>query len=129
VVQGLLGGLIFWILGIPGPVLWGVVMGLLSMIPVMGAWIVWLPAAVYLFFTPAWYKGLILVLFGCFVIGLVDNLLRPRLVGKETRVPDYLILLSTLGGLAVFGLTGFIIGPVIAALFLTFWDIFTRDFG
>lgn len=128
-VQGLLGGLIFWILGIPGPVLWGVVMTLLSLIPVVGSGIVWAPVAVYLLVTPDWWKGLILIAFGVLVIGLVDNILRPILVGRDTKMPDYLVLLSTLGGIVVFGVNGFIIGPVVAALFLAFWNIFATDFS
>lgn len=129
VVQGSLGGLIFWALGSGAPVLWGVVMSVTSMIPVLGTWIVWLPFAIYLVLTGAWVKGIIMALFGFFVIGLIDNFLRPRLVGRETRVPDWVVLLSTLGGLVVFGFSGFIIGPVVAALFLTFWEIFEKDFS
>ncbi|HNZ02853.1 MAG TPA: AI-2E family transporter, partial [Myxococcota bacterium] len=129
VVQGTLGGLIFWALGSGAPVLWGVVMSVTSMIPVLGTWIVWLPFAIYLVLTGAWVKGIIMALFGFFVIGLIDSFLRPRLVGRETRVPDWVVLLSTLGGLVVFGFSGFIIGPVVAALFLTFWEIFEKDFS
>ncbi|WP_201774028.1 AI-2E family transporter [Pseudoxanthomonas suwonensis] len=123
-IQGALGGLMFWVLGIPGPVLWGVVMAFLSLLPAIGAWLVWAPVAIYLLATGSVAKGLVVIAFGAGVIGLIDNLLRPILVGKETRMPDYLVLLSTLGGLALFGLTGFVAGPVIAALFLVTWEIF-----
>lgn len=129
VLQGSLGGLIFLILGIPGPVLWGVVMTLMSLIPVVGSSIVWGPVAVYLLVTPEWYKGLILIAYGILIIGPTDNILRPILVGRDTKMPEYLVLLSTLGGIAVFGLNGFIIGPLVAALFLAFWDIFATDFS
>jgi len=127
-VQGTLGGLIFWVLGIPGAFLWGVVMTLLSLIPVVGAALIWLPVAVYLFATGNWVHGTILFAFGAGVIGLVDNVLRPVLVGRDTKLPDYMVLLSTLGGFVLFGMNGFVIGPLIAALFVTFWDIFVREF-
>jgi predicted PurR-regulated permease PerM len=120
-VQGALGGFIFWALDIPGPVLWGVVMTVLSLIPIVGASLIWLPVGLYLFATGATTDGIILIAFGAIVIGLVDNILRPILVGRDTKMPDYLILLSTLGGFSVFGMTGFVLGPLIAALFLTFW--------
>ena len=123
-IQGLLGGLAFAALGLQGAVLWGVVMGILSMVPAVGAALVWIPAAIFLLTTGFWVKALILVLFGSVVIGLADNVLRPVLVGRETQLPDYLILLSSLGGIVVFGVSGFIIGPVIAALFLAAWAIF-----
>ncbi|MEX0899501.1 MAG: AI-2E family transporter [Gammaproteobacteria bacterium] len=126
-LQGLLGGLIFWMLGIEAPVLWGVLMALLSLLPAVGAAIVWLPAAIYLLVTGSIWQGVVLITFGVLVIGLVDNLLRPKLVGKSTRMPDYVVLISTLGGIAVFGLNGFVIGPTIAALFIAVWDIFTRS--
>jgi predicted PurR-regulated permease PerM len=128
-VQGALGGFIFWALDIPGPVLWGVVMTVLSLIPIVGASLIWLPVGLYLFATGATTDGIILIAFGAIVIGLVDNILRPILVGRDTKMPDYLILLSTLGGFSVFGMTGFVLGPLIAALFLTFWEIFTREFN
>lgn len=125
-LQGALGGLIFWMLGIHAPVLWGVVMGLLSLLPAVGAALVWVPTAIYFLATGAIWEGVVLVVFGAFVIGLVDNVLRPFLVGKDTDLPDYIVLISTLGGIAIFGLNGFVIGPVIAAMFIAVWDIFSE---
>jgi predicted PurR-regulated permease PerM len=122
-VQGALGGVIFWILGIHAALLWGVVMGFLSLVPAVGASLVWAPAAVYLLATGEMGQGVILIAYGVFVIGLVDNFLRPILVGKGTRMPDYLVLISTLGGIAVFGISGFVTGPLIAALFVAVWDV------
>ena len=127
-IQGTLGGLIFWALGIEGALLWGVLMILLSLLPVGGSAIVWVPAAVVLAVQGAWGKAVILVAFGALAIGLVDNLLRPLLVGRDTRMPDYLVLVATLGGLAAFGLAGFVIGPVVAALFLSVWEMMMREF-
>lgn len=124
VTQGALGGIIFWILDIPSALVWGVLMAFLSLLPAVGAGIVWAPVAVYFVATGAFWQGAVLTAFGVFVIGLVDNVLRPILVGKDTKMPDYLILVSTLGGLAVFGLNGFVIGPLIAALFMSSWAIF-----
>jgi len=126
VTQGALGGVIFWVLDIPSALVWGVLMALLSLLPAVGAGIVWAPVAVYFLLTGAILPGIILTAFGVLVIGLVDNLLRPILVGKDTRMPDYLILVSTLGGLTVFGLNGFVIGPLIAALFMSSWAIFAE---
>jgi predicted PurR-regulated permease PerM len=129
VVQGTLGGIIFWVLGIPGAFLWGVVMTLLSLVPVVGAGLIWVPVAIYLFAIGEWGQGLILVGFGAGVIGLVDNILRPILVGRDTKLPDYIVLLSTLGGFVLFGINGFVVGPLVAALFVAFWGIFMRDFN
>ena len=123
IVQGFLGGLIFWILGIHAPVLWGVVMAFLSLLPAVGASIVWFPVAVYLLATGDVFKGVVLMAFGAGVIGLVDNLLRPYLVGKDTALPDYVVLISTLGGIAAIGLNGLVVGPLIAAMFIAVWDI------
>jgi predicted PurR-regulated permease PerM len=130
VAQGALGGLIFWFLGVEGPLLWAVVMAFLSLLPAVGAAIVWAPVAIYFLVTGAIWQGVVLIAFGVLVIGLVDNLLRPILVGKDTKMPDYLVLLSTIGGMALFGLNGFVIGPVVAALFLACWDLFvsTEEF-
>lgn len=124
-IQGALGGLIFWVLGIYSPLLWGVLMAFLSLLPAAGAGIIWAPVAIYLMFSGSLFQGVVLTLFGVLVIGLVDNILRPILVGKDTRMPDYLILISTLGGLALLGLNGFVIGPLVAALFVSSWNLFS----
>lgn len=124
IVQGLIGGAIFWFIGIPAPVLWGVSMAFLSLLPAVGTGLVWVPVAIYLLATGAVWEGAVLVFCGVFVIGMVDNVLRPILVGRDTRMPDYVVLISTLGGLEVFGFNGFVIGPVIAALFIAVWEIF-----
>jgi predicted PurR-regulated permease PerM len=126
-IQGALGGLIFWFLGIEGAVFWGVVMVILSLVPVVGASFVWIPAALLMLANGEYVDATVLVIFGVFVIGIIDNVLRPILIGRDTRMPDYLILLSTLGGLTVFGPSGFVIGPIIAALFLTIWVMFARE--
>lgn len=126
-VQGVLGGLIFWFLGINAPLLWGALMGIMSLLPAVGTGIVWVPVAVYLLATGSVWQGLVLIAFGVFVIGLVDNVLRPILVGKDTKMPDYVALISTLGGIAIFGINGFVIGPLIAAMFIATWDIFSES--
>lgn len=122
VVQGALGGFMFWFLGIHAPVLWAVLMAFLSLLPAVGTALVWLPVAIYLVVSGQLWQGTLLIAFGVLVIGLVDNVLRPVLVGKDTKMPDYLVLMSTLGGMAIFGLNGFIIGPVIAAMFIAVWS-------
>jgi predicted PurR-regulated permease PerM len=126
-LQGTLGGVIFAFLAIPGAVLWGTVMAFLSLLPAIGAALIWGPVAIYFLLTDAIWEGTVLVVFGVLVIGLVDNVLRPILVGADTQIPDYLVLISTLGGLVLFGVTGFVIGPVIAALFIAAWDLFSSN--
>ncbi len=128
-VQGLIGGIAFAILGLRGAVLWGVMMALLSLLPAVGAALVWVPAAIYLVTTGEYVSGIVLVLIGVLVIGLADNLLRPVLVGRDIGMPDYMILLATLGGLAMFGMSGIVIGPLIAALFITLWEMFEHSYG
>jgi len=127
VVQGALGGLILWFLGVHAAVLWGVLMAFLSLLPAVGAGLVWLPVAIYFLVTGDTWQGIVLIAFGVLVIGLVDNILRPILVGKDTKMPDYVVLIATLGGMAIFGLNGFVIGPVIAAMFMAVWDIFSAS--
>jgi len=127
--QGALGGLIFWFLDIPAPLLWAVVMAFLALLPAVGAGLVWFPVALYLLATGSIWQGVLLIAYGAFVIGLVDNLLRPILVGQDTKMPDYVVLISTLGGISVFGLNGFIVGPVIAAMFIAIWDMFSAARG
>lgn len=129
IIQGALGGLIFWILGINGALLWGVVMAIVSLLPAVGAALVWVPAAIYLAAVGDIFEATVLTVFGVVVIGLADNLLRPVLVGRDTKLPDYVVLLSTLGGIAMFGVNGFVMGPLVAALFMAFWGIFIREFG
>ncbi|MEO6057902.1 MAG: AI-2E family transporter [Gemmatimonadales bacterium] len=129
VVQGALGGLIFWLLGIHAPALWAALMALLSLLPAVGTGLVWLPVALYLLATGAAWQGLVLIAYGVLVIGLVDNVLRPILVGKDTRIPDYVVLISTLGGIAIFGINGLVIGPVIAAMFMAVWGLFSAARG
>ncbi len=128
-VQGALGGFIFWALGIPAALMWGVIMAVLSLIPAVGAGLIWLPVSLYLYATGNTVDATILLLFGVLVISLVDNVLRPILVGRDTRLPDYLVLFSTLGGLALFGITGFALGPLLAGLFVAFWQIFISEFN
>ena len=128
-VQGMLGGLIFWILGLPAALLWGVVMTVLSLIPAVGAGLVWLPAAIYLYAVGEWISATVLIAYGVVVIGLADNILRPLLVGRDTKLPDWMVLLSTLGGIAMAGINGFVVGPLIAVLFVAFWQIFGREFN
>jgi predicted PurR-regulated permease PerM len=129
IVQGLLGGLIFWILGLPAARLWTVVMAVLSLIPAVGAGVVWLPAAIYLYAVGEWISASVLIAYGVLIIGLADNLLRPILVGRDTKLPDWMVLLSTLGGIAMVGINGFVVGPLIAVLFVAFWQIFRREFN
>lgn len=126
-IQGTLGGLAFLVLGVRAPVLWGAVMVVLSILPAVGASLVWAPAAIFMIVSGRWAAGIGLILFGILVIGLVDNFLRPILVGRDAKMPDYLILISTLGGLAIFGITGFVLGPLIVALFLVMWETFGRE--
>ncbi|PAP77849.1 AI-2E family transporter [Rubrivirga marina] len=128
-VQGTIGGVSFWVLGLGSPVLWGVMMGVFSLLPAVGGALVWVPAALYLLATGAWVKALILGGIGAGIMGTVDNALRPVLVGRDAGMPDYMILLSTLGGLATFGFSGLVMGPIVAGLFLTVWEIFTEEFG
>ena len=122
-IQGMLGGIAFWFLGVKGALLWAVVMAFLSLVPMIGAGLVWLPVATYFFISGLPWQGLALVAYGVFVIGLADNLLRPMLVGKDAGMPDYVVMITTLGGMAVFGINGFIIGPTIAAMFIAVWHL------
>jgi predicted PurR-regulated permease PerM len=124
IVQGLLGGLMFWWLGLPAPLLWGVVMALLAVVPVLGAFVVWIPAALFLALEGSWGKALILTLWGMIVVGGIDNLLQPILVGKRLKLHTVLAFISMAGGLMLFGPAGFILGPVVltvTAVLLEIW--------
>jgi len=123
VIQGTLGGVAFWFLDVSGALLWAVLMVFLSLLPAVGAGLVWAPVALYFFASGALWQAVALTAWGVLVIGLVDNVLRPILVGKDTRMPDYVVMITTLGGMAVFGINGFVIGPVIGAMFIAAWHI------
>jgi predicted PurR-regulated permease PerM len=124
VIQGTLAGGAFAVVGIPSAVFWGTVMAVLSFIPGIGSALVWVPAALILAVSGNWGRGLILAIWCAVVVGSVDNFLRPQLVGKDTQMHELMILFSTLGGIAMFGVLGVIIGPIIAALFVTVWEIY-----
>jgi len=125
--QGALGGIAFWVLDIRGATLWAALMAILSLLPAVGAGLVWMPVALWLLATGATGAGVGLIAYGVLVIGLADNVLRPILVGKDTKMPDWVVLISTIGGIAIFGINGFVIGPVIAAMFIAVWSIFARE--
>jgi predicted PurR-regulated permease PerM len=130
-LQGCLAGLAFAVVGIDAAVFWGTVMTALSIIPALGSALIWVPAAIVLAVGGHYVKAVGLALFCGLVVGSLDNVLRPRLVGKDTQMHELMIFFGTLGGIALFGLIGFIIGPIIAALFVTIWDIYGvvfRDF-
>lgn len=127
IAQGAIGGLAFWMLGVQGALLWAVLMAFLSLLPAVGAALIWGPVAIYFLATGHFWQGGILIFVGVFVIGLVDNILRPVLVGKDTQMPDYIVLMSTIGGMAIFGINGFVVGPVIAALFMAAWSLFIES--
>jgi len=125
-VQGILGGLMFWVLGLPAPMLWGAVMALLAIVPVLGAFVVWVPAAIFLALEGDWGKALILTAWGGIVIGLIDNLLYPVLVGKKLRLHTVPVFIAIVGGLTVFGAVGVILGPVVFAVTLGLIDVWRR---
>jgi len=129
IVQGGLAGLAFAVVGIKGAVFWGTVMAVLSIIPGIGTALVWVPAVGFLLATGQTVPAVGLLLWCAIVVGTADNVLRPLLVGKDTEMPDLMVMLSTFGGLALFGAIGLVIGPVIAALFLTMWRIYSDTFA
>jgi predicted PurR-regulated permease PerM len=123
-VQGVLGGVVLAWLGIEAPLFWGLVFGVLSMIPAVGAGLLWAPIALYFLVTGAIWKGVVLIFFGAVVLTAVDNVLRPLLVGRDTHLPAYLVLVATLGAIATFGLNGVVVGPMVAAMFVAIWNLF-----
>jgi predicted PurR-regulated permease PerM len=128
IIQGAGAGVALGLAGIHSAVFWSVVMAVLSVIPGVGTALVWVPAVVYLFATGHIVAAIVVAAWCALVVGSVDNLLRPRLVGKDTQMHDLLILFSTLGGLMAFGVSGFIIGPIVAALFVAIWDLYGVTF-
>jgi predicted PurR-regulated permease PerM len=128
-VQGALGAITFWIVGLPAALLWGMLMAIAALLPAIGPTIIWAPVAVYLLATGAYWQAIVVVVSGVVVIGLADNILRPMLVGRDTGIPDWLVLVTTLGGIEVVGLSGIVIGPLAGALFITGWRIMTEQRG
>lgn len=126
IIQGALMGVAFAIIGIPGVLFWAAVCTLLSLIPSVGSGIVFVPMCIYLFMNGQQTAAIGLLLWGVLIVGTVDNFLRPQLVGRDTQMPDVLILISTLGGITMFGLTGFILGPLIAGMFITVMDVYSE---
>ncbi|MCD2322485.1 AI-2E family transporter [Sphingomonas sp. IC-56] len=126
-VQGALGAITFWVVGLPAALLWGMLMVLAALLPAVGPAIIWGPVAIYLLATGAIWEGVLVIVSGVVVIGLADNILRPRLVGRDTGIPDWLVLVTTLGGINLLGLSGIVVGPVAAALFIAAWEILTEE--
>jgi predicted PurR-regulated permease PerM len=126
-IQGTLGGIAFSFLGVKGGLIWAVLMAFLSLLPLIGTSLVWMPVAVYFLLVGSAWKTLVLIIYGVVVHGLVDNFLRPILIGKDARMPDYVVMITTLGGMSVFGINGFIIGPTIAAMFIAVWHLSTMS--
>lgn len=128
VVQGTLTGLLFYIVGIEGALIWAIITTLCSIIPGFGSYVIWVPAALIMFALGNIWQGVLIILVGALLISTIDNFLRPVLVGKDTQMHPLLILFSTLGGLVMFGISGFIIGPIITALLLSLWEIYEKAY-
>lgn len=129
IVQGTFGGLIFWALGLPNPLFWGMMMALLAIIPVLGAFVIWIPAAIYLAFGGAWIKAAVLVVYGTVVIGGIDNILHPVLAGSRVRLHTVIVFIAIVGGLMLFGASGLILGPVIATATIGLLEIWRARAG
>lgn len=129
IVQGIMGGTAFYILGIPSPVVWGVAISIASFIPLLGAFAVWGPATVYLFIQGAVAKGIALAIIGSFGISLIDNILKPIIIGGRTKMPILVIFFSVLGGIKLFGLIGLVVGPLVLAIFVSVVEIFRNVEG
>jgi predicted PurR-regulated permease PerM len=127
-IQGTLVGLAFWFLGIKAPVFWGIMAAALSAIPGVGAPLIWVPGVIYLIAVDRLGAGIVLAVWGMFVVGLVDNFLRPVLIGKDTKIPELLIFFAILGGLSLFGLAGFILGPALVSLLISVLAIYEKAF-
>jgi predicted PurR-regulated permease PerM len=128
VIQGALGGIGFFFAGLDGAAFWGTMMTILSVVPGIGSALVWVPAVIYLFVIGQTLTALLLLGWCAVVVGTIDNVLRPMLVGKDAQMPDLMILIGTLGGLVLFGPIGFIIGPIVCGLFVTVWEIYGATF-
>jgi predicted PurR-regulated permease PerM len=128
IIQGLMGGVLFASAGVSSPVLLGILMTISSVIPSVGSGLVWLPVGILMMVSGYFVEGLVILLVGAFLISMIDNFVRPKLVGKDTQMHPLMILFSTIGGIALFGISGFIVGPIIMSLFVAFWDIYALEF-
>jgi len=128
VIQGLLGGITFWIAGIPSPAIWGLVMVLFSIVPMIGTAIIWVPAGIIMLLLGDIWQGILILSIGAGVISVIDNILRPKLVGRDTEMHPLLVFFATIGGISLFGLPGFIIGPIIVSLFMALGEIYSIEF-
>lgn len=128
IIQGILMTIVLAIAGVPSPVIWGVITVIVSLIPLLGAALVWLPMGIIMLVLGNIWQGLLIIIFGALIVSTIDNFLRPRLVGKETSLHPILVFLSTLGGIALFGLVGILLGPVIIVLFVSLLDIYQIEF-
>jgi len=128
IIQGAIGGLMFWIAGIQGALIWGTIMIVTSIIPALGSYVVWMPVGIVMLVLGNIWEGVMIMVVGAVIIGTIDNVLRPILIGKDTQMHPLLILFSTLGGILIFGITGFIIGPIVASLFMAFWEMYGHHY-
>lgn len=129
VMQGVVAGLIFWIAGVSSPLLWGVLVGILAFLPIVGPFMVWLPVSIMLISGGAYISAAFVAIGSLSMNIFIDDILRPILVGRETRIPNALVFIAIFGGLSTFGIAGLIIGPVVAALALTSWELFKEEYG
>lgn len=127
-LQGFLGGLVFWWLDLPSPIFWGVIMGLLGIVPFLGAFIVWVPVSVALALNGQWASALILVIWGTFIVGLIDNIVYPILVGRQLALHSMLSFIAIVGGIVIFGAHGFVLGPLIVAATQSLFEVLKRRF-
>lgn len=128
IIQGTMGGILFWATGVSSPVFFGILMTLASVIPSVGSALIWLPVGIFMIILGHVNMGIVILLAGGLVIGSVDNFLKPRLVGKDTQIHPLLVLFSTLGGISLFGIVGFIVGPIVISLFMALWEIYSLEF-
>lgn len=126
-IQGLLGAIGFWIFGVRSPILWGMVMVILAMLPLIGTYVVWLPAALYKIYIGETFNGIGLLLYGTLIVSTIDNIIRPKIVSERGRIHPVFVLLGVLGGLQVFGLLGLILGPIILSVFIVLIEIYLLE--
>lgn len=128
IVQGSIGGITFALVGVPSAIAWGIVMVFLSLIPMFGTSLIWFPAGIIMLLTGNIWQGVVILAVGLGIISVIDNFLRPELVGKDTQMHPLVVFFATLGGISLLGFLGFIMGPIIVALFLTLWNIYAVEF-